>query len=302
MNFILNKSLYAILFMLFAFDITGQATEQIEVDGFLVNYASKGIASRKPGQPVVVFESGMGTDLGNWYKIFDEIAEFAPVFAYDRPGIGLSQPDNEVPTTRNLVSKLRKMLGLLDISPPYILVGHSLGGAYVRGYASLFPEEIVGLIIIDPADFTESREKRRLPYREVGLSETKIDSIINELQNGPLDPQMPKSIQEEKLALREMRNNDFRTETAKDLPHIPIFIITSVRYENYPGGEALFRAKMKYRVERWSNVLIGNPQGRLVNVVDAGHFVHIDDPKLVISCVRITYEEAMANSTENEEP
>ena len=48
------------------------------------------------------------------------------------------------------------MLNQLEIKPPYILVGHSLGGLYVRGFANYYPELLAGLVIIDPADFTEN--------------------------------------------------------------------------------------------------------------------------------------------------
>lgn len=269
---------------------------KLNIDGFEINYKDAGLELKKPGQPVVVFESGLGTDLGNWSKVFDSIAQFAPVFSYDRPGIGKSEPDHEQPTTQNVVNKLCRILASLDLSPPYLLVGHSLGGAYVRGFASMYPDKVCGLVIIDPADFTETREIRRSFYQELEFLEQEIDTIIFNLLQSKLDSNMPPSIQEEHWALRAMRNNDFQFEISQNIPDVPVFIMTSAKYENYPGGEELFRAKMKKRVERWSEVLNSISVGRLTYSSNAGHFIQIDDPELVISCIKIAYTETLKNS------
>lgn len=79
------------------------------------------------------FESGHGTPMDHWDRILAGVSDLAPLITYDRPGIGESEPDNEMPTIKNVSNKLVKILKHLDVKPPYVLVGHSLGGAYVRG-------------------------------------------------------------------------------------------------------------------------------------------------------------------------
>ena len=99
-----------------------------------------GIENRMPYQPVIVFESGLGTPMDNWDRVLDGVSALAPLFTYDRPGIGESEPDDEMPTIKNVSDRLIRILNQLGIAPPYILVGHSLGGAYARGFAAYYPD------------------------------------------------------------------------------------------------------------------------------------------------------------------
>ena len=62
------------------------------------------------------------------------------------------------------------MLIQKGLQPPYLLVSHSFGGAYMRSYASLYPDEIAGLVFVDPVDFTKKKGFGDLPYIEIGLT------------------------------------------------------------------------------------------------------------------------------------
>ncbi|HAA18575.1 MAG TPA: alpha/beta hydrolase, partial [Cytophagales bacterium] len=64
-----------------------------------------------------------------------------------------------------VADRLVRILEYLEVEPPYLLVGHSLGGVYVRGFAVYYPEKLAGLVIVDPGDFTETLENRREYYR-----------------------------------------------------------------------------------------------------------------------------------------
>lgn len=245
--------------------------------------------SDAPEVPLVVFESGLGTPLGNWNAVIDRVAAFSTVFAYDRAGIGQSPPDSLLPTPENVVRTLRAALRSVGAAPPYLLVGHSLGGAYARGFAAMHPKELAGVIFIDPADFTETRENGRLPYKDAGLSDEVTDSLLAVRQTGALDPGMPMSIQEEYHVLRDLRDEDFASVRQGRLPDVPVYIITSGRYDGPADeqAEALFRAKMQRRIERWVTLLNGTEQGELFYSANAGHFIQRDDPHLVIAVIRL---------------
>ncbi|CAA9265289.1 MAG: hypothetical protein AVDCRST_MAG56-2735 [uncultured Cytophagales bacterium] len=289
---ILKTLLLAFLLGLFPFLSNGQ-TRFITIDGTKIQIQTKGIESRKPGQPVVVFESGLGTPLGNWDTIFDEVARQAPVVAYDRPGIGDSPSIEEMPTLQNVTNRLRKMLQSLKLPPPYLLVGHSLGGVYVRGFALYYPQELAGLIIIDPADFTETCANLGLPWREVGFSQGKVDTLVMERKTGKFKPNAaaPIAIQREGEVLFDLRQAEFAQLRSTPLPDIPVAIVTSGRYDPFPGAaaydEGLFKAKMKHRIERWTNLMNTIPKGRLFYSASAGHFVHRDDPMLAVASIQI---------------
>jgi len=150
----------------------------ITVDSTKIWINTLGIEDRKEGQPVVVFESGLGTPMGNWDKVLAGVAELAPLITYDRPGIGESVSIDEMPTIKNVSDRLVRILNHLELKPPYILVGHSLGGLYVRGFAIHYPEMLGGLVIIDPADFTENHQNKRAYYEVLDWEASKVDSLI----------------------------------------------------------------------------------------------------------------------------
>jgi pimeloyl-ACP methyl ester carboxylesterase len=284
----------------------------ITIDGTKIWINTIGIDNRRDDQPVIVFESGHGTPMGHWDKILKGVSELAPLITYDRPGIGESEADNEMPTIKNVSDKLIKVLKHLDIKPPYVLVGHSLGGAYVRGFAVYYPELLAGLVIIDPADFTETRSNRRKPFLDIGLTNDQVDTLYKnwekeaeENKNRPTTK--PKSVLEESEVLAQMRETDFIEISDTDLPNIPVHILTGGRYDTPPrfrmkelNDSLLFRAKMKNRVERWTDVVQSVDKGMLLYSGDAGHFVHYDDPELLISSIRIVLHDYDLLKKENQ--
>jgi pimeloyl-ACP methyl ester carboxylesterase len=131
------------------------------------------------GDITVLFESGMSDSLEVWGTIPDSVTKFARVFLYDRAGIGKSDTARLKRSVPNMVLELRSILKNQDIKPPYILVGHSLGGLITRYFASNYPEEVKGLLLLDPApeSYWNSMSKRELnKYIEGGTKwyETKF--------------------------------------------------------------------------------------------------------------------------------
>lgn len=268
----------------------------ITVDSSKIWVNTRGIENRKPGQPVVVFESGYGTPMDNWDKVLAGVSKLAPVVTYDRPGIGKSEPIDEMPTIKNVSDRLVRILNHLELEPPYILVGHSLGGLYVRGFANYYPKLLAGLVIIDPADFTETHQNKRLYYHVLNWEDTKVDSLIQSFidKRKAGKEQVPKSLQRESEVLESLREKEFVEISTSRLPNIPVHIITGGRFDKPKkfrstkyDEEALFRSKMKHRVSRWTDVIQSVDKGMIFYSADAGHFVHIDDPELLISSVRI---------------
>lgn len=259
-----------------------------------------GLDEREEGQPVIVFESGMGTPMDNWDRVLDGVAAMTPLVTYDRPGIGQSEAVEDMPTIKNVSDRLVRLLEHLEVEPPYVLVGHSLGGVYVRGFANYYPDLLAGLVIVDPGDFTETQENQRAYYDVLNLEETKVDSLIQAFidirKNRRQDA--PAAIQREGQVLAQMRVNDFEEINSKALPNIPVHIITSGRFDKPMARrskeydeEAFFRSKVMHRISRWTDVVQSVDKGMLFYSGDAGHFVHWDDPELLISSVRIVLQD-----------
>jgi pimeloyl-ACP methyl ester carboxylesterase len=100
----------------------------VKVNGKNFNVYVKGFEARKKNTPAIIFENGLGVGLGNWDTVIDQIAKFSPVLAYDRAGVEKSDKIFQMPTIKVVAENLKAILTTLNISPPYILVGHSLGG------------------------------------------------------------------------------------------------------------------------------------------------------------------------------
>ena len=101
------------------------------------------------GSPTVVLDAGLGDTYVSWRKVQPEIAKITRVCSYDRAGLGYSDSSSGPRTSRVLAEELHAILQAAGIAPPYILVGHSMGGYNVRLYASLYPNEVVGMVLVD---------------------------------------------------------------------------------------------------------------------------------------------------------
>jgi pimeloyl-ACP methyl ester carboxylesterase len=102
------------------------------------------------GSPTVLLESGWGGSSGGWYKVQPALAKTTRVCAYDRAGYGFSDPGPLPRDGAAIVRDLDQGLTAADIRGPFVLVGHSAGGLYVRLFAARRPEAVQGLILLDP--------------------------------------------------------------------------------------------------------------------------------------------------------
>ena len=94
------------------------------------------------GNSTVVFEAGSGGPLEVWTRVQPEVGKFARTISYDRAGNGLSTKGPTPRDGRHIAVELHTALHNAHALPPYILVGHSLGGPYIRIFAARYPEEV----------------------------------------------------------------------------------------------------------------------------------------------------------------
>lgn len=103
------------------------------------------------GSPTVLFDSGLGADARAWSRVRPEIAKTTRACAFDRPGYGASDEGPAPRDATHIVSDLRAGLQAAGIAGPYVLVGHSMGGYDMRLFANLHPNEVVGMVLVDPS-------------------------------------------------------------------------------------------------------------------------------------------------------
>lgn len=126
----------------------------VEVDDFQL-YAK--VLGKKKDKSTVIMDAGYGDYSKTWKHIAPEISERTEVLIYDRAGLGKSGISSKKRTSKEMVLELHELLSTMDVQPPYILVGHSFGGVNMRLFATEYPNEVNGLVLIDstPEDYQE---------------------------------------------------------------------------------------------------------------------------------------------------
>lgn len=268
----------------------------IQANGQKFNVLTKGLETRKAGTPVIIFENGMGMGLGTWNTVMDELAQELPVLAYDRAGVNKSEKVYKMPTVKLVAENLKAILTTLNIPPPYLLVGHSLGGLYIRGFAGFYPNDIAALVFIDPADFTESKNDWNNIFRILGLSEQKIEEM---LQNRLYRPLTIDSLRfgpsSEGAVLNELRKSDFAEITQLPLPSVPIYFFVGGKFDvpverrsKEYDQEKFFHIKNNSNMDRWKKLMYStNKPGALIYLTHTGHYIHREDPRAVIENIKV---------------
>lgn len=268
----------------------------VNVDGVNYHVLTRSLEQRKPGQPVLVFENGMGMGLGNWKTITDSLANNAPVFLYDRQGVEKSDKIFQLPAPQKIAANLKLLLSELKIEPPYILFGHSMGGVYVRAFAGYYPNEVAGLVFVDPADFTETKADWNQIFRTIGVSEKRIDEMLLKRLYTPSKVDSSRyAAWSEGQVLTDLRKTDFAELTSLPIPQVPILFFVGGKLEvpmerrsKEYDHERFFEVKNSSNMLRWRRFIhSSNKGGALIYLSNSGHFVHRDDAAMVIGNIRM---------------
>ncbi|HEY3889893.1 MAG TPA: alpha/beta hydrolase [Caulobacteraceae bacterium] len=102
------------------------------------------------GAPTVILSAGGGGSTIHWLRVQEQLSRTHRVLSFDRAGMGFSDPGPAPRTTGRAVDDLRAALSALGVPPPYVLVGHSMGSFDARLFTFRHPEEVLGLVLVDP--------------------------------------------------------------------------------------------------------------------------------------------------------
>ncbi len=119
----------------------------VEVDGRKLHVVCVGPIDS--GRPTVIFEAGLGGDIGTWSAVLGELQKTDRACAYERLGDGQSDPAPGPRTTSDQVADLRAVLSNLEVAPPYVLVGYSVGGWNVMVHNDLHGDDVAGAVMAD---------------------------------------------------------------------------------------------------------------------------------------------------------
>lgn len=223
--------------------------------------------TQKDRAPVVVFESGLGDGISSWDSIYAQVSQFASVFAYNRPGYEDSEDfgTGKPRTAEDVARTLKQLLNNTETPGPYILVGHSAGGLYSLKFAELYPNDVAGIVLVDgrPKNFTKACEKEDL----WPCAPPKAFAYL-----------MPSHIKAEILGLELSED---QAPTPQELGDLPITVITATKP---PPGAPKKAQSLWIRVQQEFARQLEN--GNFVLAQGGGHYVHKDNPELVIREIR----------------
>jgi pimeloyl-ACP methyl ester carboxylesterase len=237
------------------------------------------------GSPTVVMDHGLGS-IWRPVAIVDAVKPQTRICFYDRAGLGSSDPSPKKPrTSGDMMKDLHALLTNAHIAGPYVLVGHSIAGFNVRVYAKLYPEEVVGMVMIDPAypDWIE-RWLAVLPP-ESADDPTELKDFRAGLKAGYLDPSMaPENIDTEASTAE--------TRACGSLGDIPLVVLSAAR-DGFGGlpGDLEQRLQQEWNtMHKELSQLSSN--GTFVLAEKSGHSIHQDEPQLVIDAILKVVAEA----------
>jgi pimeloyl-ACP methyl ester carboxylesterase len=242
-----------------------------EIAGARLEYVSAGT-----GRPVIVFLSGYGADIdASWGKVYTEAAKLSSVLVYNRFGYGGSDKVEKAQTGAAIVATLRTLLKKKELPPPYVLVGHSLGGVYANLFARQYPQEVSGVVLIDSSHPDQEKMRRG---REGMLQRTVVAMLYG------IDSLLHRSRHSEVTSFDETA---VQIDKAGPFPAVPLVVITAGR-----EAPAWLAGPEWARIHRENQLKLAalSPLARQVIARDSGHFVQNDEPELVLQALREVVE------------
>lgn len=260
----------------------------VDVDGARIRVVAYGLTERNVGEPILVFENGGSVPLNTWDPLVERVARIAPIITYDRPGTGESPWDSLPPTPDRANARLQALLMKLGASPPYVLVGHSWGGALVRYYAGNYPDQVAGLLYIDPTDITQIPADELTVFESIGADRAARDAFYRIMDQALVNA--PAEIRAEAAVITTLMRSDLNDRKIGPAPDVPTSVIIAGQLPRFPRGSLPFDADAyaksiqdgrRTRLQAWIR-----PGGSFIEAANAGHFVHVDEPDLVVDAIR----------------
>jgi pimeloyl-ACP methyl ester carboxylesterase len=235
----------------------------IDVGGHRLSIRIAGV-----GQPVVVLEAPFCSSKRVWKSIWREVAKFTTVVAYDRAGLGESEPGPIPRTAYRCADDLRRLLRGSKIRPPYVLVGHSWGGLMVQVFARRYPALVGGMVLVDSSHVDQFTRLDKFT-----TAQGHEEAIV--FRSGP----NPEHVN---LWLSEAQ-----ARMAGPFPRIPLRALSAPfppeAMVQFDGHRREARAVIN-RLNQELGAL--SPLGRQVPVTNTGHFIQLDRPDVVIRNIR----------------
>lgn len=287
------------------------------------------MVAKGSGNPTVLFEAGIAATNLNWLHIQEPVSCFTATVSYDRGGLGWSSPARTARTPANIAAELHQLLENASVKPPYILVGHSFGGLVMRRFALNYPAEVDGMVLVDPMrieewpplDASKQSELNRgrrlfriaIPFARIGVARLAVTSLF--LRSGRTAHRLAGAAGDGGMHVL----NRVKDEVGKMPQEVwPIIAAHWSRPDNFAGmrshveavpdtvremhnAEAIQEIPVLVLTPGKSSPLSGEELSRIGNntrqviAPESAHWIHLDQPDLVIESIRAMVATAAAS-------
>jgi pimeloyl-ACP methyl ester carboxylesterase len=275
----------------------------VDVGGFKMHIHCMG-----EGSPTVILEAGLDDFSIFWSQVQSEIAKVTRICSYDRAGLGWSEPSPKSRTNRTMVEELHLLLDNANMDGPYVLVGHSFGGALMQLYAHNYPNDVAGVVLVDAAPdelFVRIPLWRNAIAGKVGLYRTLVPLssfglLVFTPGNIP-NRGMPDDVLAQYRAIA-VSTDYFRTGVAENevfesnlaevrnadisLGDMPLIVISRGYWDPMPGfSETENQQAWQTWQEMQSELLLLSANSRQIVATKSEHNIHLQQPELVIDAI-----------------
>lgn len=228
-------------------------TETITVEDRVYEFA----ITEHVGTPIILI-NGAGGPIDGWMKLWRRLRDSHRLFCYNRPGMGLSSAPFSPQNGLQMVSELREILHTLDMKPPYLLVGHSLGGFIAQLFACHYPEEIKGIVMLEPSTVADVLSNKKRKQRKPRNNENPYNEIFH------------------------VEETVEQIQSCPPFPAVPLTVLAGT----HPVAKHFMPTKVIFnRLENLRTASRLSPLGKLVIAHHSGHFPQLSDAKIVATAI-----------------
>jgi pimeloyl-ACP methyl ester carboxylesterase len=291
----------------------------VDMGGYKLHIDIKG-----KGSPAVIMIAGSQAFSFDWSLVMAGISKVTQVCTYDRPALAWSEPGPMPRTFQQDIYELHTLLQRSGIRPPYILVGHSLGGIIARLFEKKYPDEVKGLVLVDATSEdatlfmngkigrlrTFSQNRAIPPIKTRPDTSTKVPSMKEmeemwkmmggEPKTEPPFDRLPKKFQEQRIwAMHQPKvlladngsywADEFAAMYADSLYSLgnkPIYVLSSGRDAFSKNADSTMRAIWLEKLEQKEKMANLSTNSKHIITTKSGHEIHLEEPELVITAIK----------------
>lgn len=263
----------------------------VMVDGHKMHIYCTG--ENEIGKPTVILDSGAGDNWESWRRVQPEVAKRTRVCSYDRSGLGFSETAKNDHSNVTVAKELEELLQVANIQPPYIMVGHSIGGFNIRLFAQNNKDKIVGLVFVDPSLEGMQKSEESLSAKiSFGLISvlaryvtgtglyrlilTAFPDFRPYTTSNAVSRAGVATVKVMNTTIKESKNVSYdAVKSADNFGSVPLIVLTSKETAAYDPSW-LFWSKDLART---------SSNGKQITVKDSSHYIQIDQPQIIVDSI-----------------